>query len=624
MPPVMNTTLPANSIWISSPSAGHTACHDPLQNPARFSTFISAIAAAAPILSAVNAYVWGILISIAVYFGVGYYAGRRVQHLDDYFVAGRRAPTLLIVGTLVASLMSTTAFLGEAGQAYSGYGSLLLILVSISVTGYVGGALFFGRHLRRSRALTVAEYFGQRFASQRVQGVAGITVIAGLGAYLMVVTQGAALIITEIADMEFAWALVIVWLGYTIFTLYSGSQGVVITDTIMFLLFSIVSFLAMAYIVDAGGGWYATVEQLAHFEPKPDVISWHGMTGPNATWSTPTEGLAWAVILGVAWSVVVAVSPWQASRYLMAKNEHTVIRAGCGAGLAIVVLYSVLGFSSAAINLSNPGIEPSEGAMIWAALNIMPTFAGVLLMAGIVAAALSSATTFLSLVGFSVANDIVSHRSVDERRLLRWSRFSMLGIGLLTLLLAYLVPPRIFWITYFVATVFASSWGPVAFMSVWSRRITADGAFWGIVVGFAGNVVPKALVLWEVISLPVWADPIILGGLLSIVSIVWVSRRGVVTPEEKTYRLKLHEVAREERDAREVQRTLLWSWLLVGCGVLVSTAMIIFYAKPYADAMGRSEAGLASGEVWLSLGVGLVLVVNGLLVRWHMGRWTAE
>ena len=106
--------------------------------------------------------------------------------------------------------------------------------------------------------------------------------------------------------------------------------------------------------------------------------------------------------------------------------------------------------------------------------------------------------------------------------------------------------------------------------------------------------------------------------------IVGVSRRGVVTPEEKTYRLKLHEAPREERDAREVQRTLLWPWLLVGCGVLVSTAMILFYAEPYADAKGRSEAGLASGEVWFSLGVGLVLVVNGLLVRWHMGRWTAE
>ena len=28
-----------------------------------------------------------------------------------------------------------------------------------------------------------------------------------------------------------------------------------------------------------------------------------------------------------AWGIVVAVSPWQASRYLMARDEHTVIRS---------------------------------------------------------------------------------------------------------------------------------------------------------------------------------------------------------------------------------------------------------------------------------------------------------
>jgi sodium/pantothenate symporter len=44
--------------------------------------------------------------------------------------------------------------------------------------------------------------------------------------------------------------------------------------------------------------------------------------------------------------------------------------------------------------------------MIWAAMNIMPTLAGVLMMTGIMAAGLSSASTFLSLSGFSVSNDV--------------------------------------------------------------------------------------------------------------------------------------------------------------------------------------------------------------------------
>jgi len=64
-----------------------------------------------------NVYAFGLLVSVLAYLAVGNYAGRKVKHLEDYFVAGRQAPTLLIVGTLVASLMSTNAFMGEAGLA---------------------------------------------------------------------------------------------------------------------------------------------------------------------------------------------------------------------------------------------------------------------------------------------------------------------------------------------------------------------------------------------------------------------------------------------------------------------------------------------------------------------------
>ena len=53
-----------------------------------------------------------IAISMVVFIAIGSYAGKKVKQLDDYFVAGRRAPTLLIVGTLVGSVMSSVAFLG--------------------------------------------------------------------------------------------------------------------------------------------------------------------------------------------------------------------------------------------------------------------------------------------------------------------------------------------------------------------------------------------------------------------------------------------------------------------------------------------------------------------------------
>jgi len=137
-------------------------------------------------------YSGAILASLIIYIAVGNYAGRRVKKLDDYFVAGRRAPTLLIVGTLVASVLSTNAFLGETGFVYEGQAGPYLLWPPIAAMGYIFGALLFGRYLRRSRALTVADYFGKRFNSHRVQVAAGITIIFGLGGYLLAVTQGTA------------------------------------------------------------------------------------------------------------------------------------------------------------------------------------------------------------------------------------------------------------------------------------------------------------------------------------------------------------------------------------------------------------------------------------------------
>lgn len=68
-------------------------------------------------------------ISIIIFVAVGSYAGRSVKQIDDYFVAGRRAPTLLIVGTLVASVFSTSIFLGEAHRSmYNPFGPAIQAL----------------------------------------------------------------------------------------------------------------------------------------------------------------------------------------------------------------------------------------------------------------------------------------------------------------------------------------------------------------------------------------------------------------------------------------------------------------------------------------------------------------
>ncbi len=535
-----------------------------------------------------NIYTTTIAISILVYIVIGNFAGRGIRNLDDYYVAGRRAPTLLIVGTLVASLVSATMFLGEAGFAYDIAAGPYTIFPQASVLGYVLGAFFFGRYLRRSRTTTVAEFFGKRFNSRRVQSLAGFTIIFALGGYLLAVTQGAAILLSELTSLSYVECLVVAWLSYTAFTMYSGSRGVILTDTIMFLLFAFASVAAVSFVVSDLGGVPTIVEQLTEVEEKPGLASWHGAVGPGRDFATPADYLIWAIVIDVSWALVYMVSPWQSSRHLMARNEHVVLRAAIVAAIVVALMQVLVYGMGGIINLGAPDIDPPDSAMIWASLNMLPEALGALMLAGITAAALSSGSTFLSLVGFSVSNDIGIHDNSDQDRTLRFSRIMMLVAGAVVLMLGLVFPPQIFWLTTFIATVFASSWGPVGIMSIWSKRITEAAAFWGMLTGLVFNVVPKFFVFIGAIDLPSYLDPAIIGFVASLVATVVVSRRTTVTPEEASYLESLHVRPEEDVKRSRLRRTLIAPVVLIVVnGVLAPWFLLEQYLKPYQAATGQ-------------------------------------
>jgi sodium/pantothenate symporter len=552
-------------------------------------------------------------VSILIYVVIGSYAGRNIKKLDDYFVAGRRAPTILILGTLVASVMSTSIFMGEAAFTYDGQFGAYLLFPGIAVTGYMLGALFFGVYLRRSRAPTVADFFGHRFHSRRLQQFAGFTIILGLGGYLLIVTQGAALLLSDITDMSFVTSLIIAWSSYTLFTMYSGSKGVIITDTLMFLLFMTATVVFVVYVVDGFGGMSAAITDMARLESKAGIASWTGIIGEGTSWPTALEYVIWAVVMDIAWAFVYAVGPWQASRHLMARNEHVVLRSAILACLCVIVLQMLVYGIGGLINLANPDITPSETVIIWAAKSLVPEFLGAILLAGIVAAALSSASTFLSLVGFSVGNDVGKKPLALT---VNATRKIMLITSLIVLVCCYFFPPNIFWFMLFIGTVFASSWGPVGLMSIWSKRITKDAAFWGMFSGFFMNVIPAAIDYLGIYHMPEYY-PAVIGTVVSFVVIFVVSARGTVSREEYIYRLRLHRPEPSDIDLAKIKTTLLAPLGLIAYGAAMPLFLLRYYVIPYQIGTGQispdGSVNWSTGEALITLTIFMLHVPLALM-----------
>ena len=126
-------------------------------------------------------------------------------------------------------------------------------------------------------------------------------------------------------------------------------------------------------------------------------------------------------------------------------------------------------------------------------------------------------------------------------------------------------------------------------MSVWSKRITETGAFWGMVTGFGVNVGMNALSLAGFVEWPVIADPILVGVVSSYIAVRIASKPGGHSIVASTYRDALHQMPAHERDPLVIQQTLVWPKVMVAMGVLIAVAMTLFYALPYGHAVAQAE-----------------------------------
>lgn len=529
-----------------------------------------------------NIYFFGMLLTMAAYIIAGALISRGVKNANDFYVAGRNSPAFLITGSLVASFIGVGLFMGDVGEAYSGFFAPIMVAVGILSVGYILGSVFFGRYLRRSQAMTIPQFFGKRFDSPALQTLSTATSIIIMLVYSLSCVQGIGTLMSAVTGLDYNLCIVLAVIAFTLITVFSGAKGVLITDTIMFAVFSVATIVGAVMIARNAGGWTSTVTEMATYEPVPDILA--GSGNLNYFYPTGAENMVWAVGYGIAWMAVLMVAPWQSSRYLMARDEHAVIRSSIVASVSVFLIEFLMCMAGVLTNKLNPGMEAPSQALIWASMNAMPALLGIVVLSGVLASGISSATTFLSLVGSNITNDILKIK--DDRKNLLYGRLAILAVAVIICLLCVYNPPQIFWITYLGATIVACSWLPVALASVWSKRVTKTGAFCGMLAGFVVSAFMKIYTGVKGILLPIYFDPFFVGMAAGLLAMVIGSALTKVTDREKEERALLFIMPETEKDPREIRKTKRMISLAIPLGVLVTVALLTLWVIPYLRGLG--------------------------------------
>ena len=267
----------------------------------------------------------------------------------------------------------------------------------------------------------------------------------------------------------------------------------------------------------------------------------------------------------------------------MARNEHAIIRSSIVASVAVFVIEFLMCMAGVFTQKLNPGMEAPSQALIWASMNVMPRLLGIVVLSGVLASGISSATTFLSLISSNIMNDMIEIK--DERKKVFYGRIAVLFVALIICLLCLYQPPQIFWITYLGAgaTIVACSWLPVAIASVWSKRVTKAGAFCGMLVGFVVSAVMKIGVSIKGISMPIYFDPFFVGLASGILAMIIGSALTKVTAQERKEREALFVIPVSECNPAEIKKTKWLVSLSIPMGLIVTVVLVLLWVVPYTN-----------------------------------------
>ena len=531
-----------------------------------------------------NIYFVGMCVAMTTLVCVGIWISRKIQGAEDFYVAKRQAPVLLIAGSLIASYTSTGMFMGDASMFYDGAFSPMILLEGMQSAGYIIGAVFLGRYLRRSNELTIPAFFGFRFQSPKVRIMAAVVAIITMLVYSLSVLQGIGTLMTAVTSVNYNFCIILSMIVVTIIAVASGSRGVLITDTIMASLFTVAIMASALFISNCAGGWYSSVSSVT--QVSGDLLSWGGKIGSGGEpgplgYFSEIDNVIWGFINGIVWMSVCMTGPWQSSRYLMAKDEGTVLRAGFIAAIGVFLLEFLTGMAAVMVNSVNPNISPTSNVLIWASMNILPLFLGVILLTGILSAGLSSVTTFISLIGASVANDILE---LKEEKSIAAGRVAMIVAGVVVLGAAIVNSPSIFWIMFLGGSVVACSWMPVALASVFWKNLTRTGAFYGMLAGFIGCFAIRLVSTLGDISLPIYLEPNLVGITLNIIVMTVASLLTNVSADEIEAKKALLVIPETERKPETLKQTLTYAKRSIWIGVVVFLILALLWVIPYWQA----------------------------------------
>lgn len=432
-----------------------------------------------------NSILFGLILYLVFLVFIAFYSFRFNKTMGDFLLAGRKLGVWVVTFSERASGESAWLLLGLPGVLYAS--GFLELWVAIGCTsGILFSWMFIARRLRietgKYGALTLPDYFEKRFDddTHSLRIFASIVITFFFTFYVCAQLMAAGKLFSLFLPINELTAMFIGGGIIVFYTLMGGFLAVAWTDFVQaILMISTLVLLPIVAVMELGG-WNSALEQITIASPTHlDILG--GKTGIVACLS---------VISGLAWGFGYMGQPHLLTRFMAVKNPND-LRKGTVIGItwAVIAFWGAMfiGLFGLIILANNPeAAADQEKVMPLLAIQLLPGWLAGILLAGALAAMMSTADSQLLVTTSALSEDIyhqLMNKKASDKTLVGMSRTITLIVGAVAFIIALISEDLVFKMVGFAWSGLGASFGPVLLLTLWWKKITREGVLAGMLCG---------------------------------------------------------------------------------------------------------------------------------------------
>ena len=434
------------------------------------------------------------------------FAKRANKNSEEYFLGGRSLGPWVTAMSAEASDMSGWLLMGLPGVAYwAGIPEAAWTAIGLAAGTYINW-LIVSKRLRRysvkaGNAITLPDYFSNRFheKSKIVLTISALFILIFFTVYAASCLATCGELFSTLFGFDYKVMMIVGAVFVLVYTLIGGFLAESASDFMQ----AIVMIIALTVVVVLGvvkaGGFGAVIDNVREI---PGFLELFGGATPSlkdgaqeVVNGAPVFGVAGnygflTVLSTLAWGLGYFGMPQVLLRFMAIRSEKELTRSRRIAtiwvliSLTIAVFIGIIGRSLYPTELLTQ--NNSETVFILLSTKLMPALLAGFVMAGILAAAISSSDSYLLVAASSVSKNIYQgliNKKANEKQVMLVSRITLVAVMLIAIVIALDENSIIFQMVSFAWAGFGATFGPLMLLSLFWKRTNRAGAVAGMISG---------------------------------------------------------------------------------------------------------------------------------------------